>query len=107
MRTVLANFLCRHFEVDARSTAVDALAYLFRGNIPDLVLLDISLPGISGLEFLSEIRTNQFFRHIPVVIISGQDPDNWQEQVRAVGIQGYLQKPFDPQHLLNQMQHII
>lgn len=103
MRIVLESFLQKHFSVIARPTAVDALTYLFQGNFPDLILLDLSLPGISGMELLAELKTNQFFQHLPILIISGQAAERWADEARQMGVTEHLQKPFDPQLLLSKI----
>ena len=62
------------FEVSAFETAETALEALKTSSAPDLVLLDLNLPGMSGLEFLKNFRSN-YKATIPVIIVSARDAD--------------------------------
>lgn len=66
----------------------------------DLVILDIGLPGISGLDVCRRIKADERLRHIPVVFISGHHANQMRAQAFALGAAEYLTKPFELQHLL-------
>lgn len=73
---------------------------LARERCPDLILLDLNLPDISGEDVLATLRKEDLTRHIPVVILSG-DASPWQvEKLRGMGAIDYLTKPFAVPHLL-------
>jgi CheY-like chemotaxis protein len=77
-------------------TGLDRAAQLH----PDLVLLDLELPDISGEEVLAELRADPATSAIPVVVVTGDvDPDT-QYRVLAQGAQGCLVKPFEVTDLL-------
>ena len=57
-------------EIDDVRTAEDAISYLSSQNNPDLILLDLNLPGISGIDFLSWLKSNEYLNHIPVIVMS-------------------------------------
>jgi DNA-binding response OmpR family regulator len=68
---------------------------------PDLVLLDIMLPGIDGLDVCTQLRSNPQTRDIPVIMVSVKASD---EDIRAGlgrGADGYIPKPFDPFKLID------
>ena len=73
----------------------DAIAILSANEI-DMVLLDINLPGMSGLEVLSEIRTgsNKDYHEIPVIMISSRSGIEDIDQALEIGADSYLVKPF-------------
>ncbi len=60
---------------------------------PDLILLDIGLPGISGLEVLKRLRGSASCRRIPIIILSASDQDTDIEQSFNLGANSYLCKP--------------
>ena len=74
---------------------------------PDIILLDIGLPGGGGLLLLDRLRTNLHTREIPIVVVTAQTTTGLEAQVRAKGATGFLQKPFDKKILLDLMQQVL
>jgi two-component system response regulator len=78
----------------------EALDYLFRRGedrdapAPDLVLLDLRLPTVGGLDVLRRMRTDQGLSAIPVVVLTGSKDDEDLRECMALGAEGYLVKPF-------------
>jgi EAL domain-containing protein (putative c-di-GMP-specific phosphodiesterase class I)/PleD family two-component response regulator len=71
---------------------------------PDLVLMDLHLPGCSGIELTASIRAHPSFLHTPVVFLTGdQDPDR-QFEVLESGADDFLSKPIKPRHLIAAVQ---
>jgi EAL domain-containing protein (putative c-di-GMP-specific phosphodiesterase class I)/PleD family two-component response regulator len=67
---------------------------------PDLVLMDLHMPGISGAELTTMIRAHEAFLHTPIVFLTGDpDPDK-QFEVLELGADDFLQKPIRPRHLI-------
>jgi two-component system cell cycle response regulator DivK len=64
-------------------------------HAPDLVLMDIQLPGIDGLEALDRLRTDDRFASVPVVALTAQAMEGDRERFLAAGFDGYLSKPVD------------
>ncbi len=82
------------FEIQTANTGYQAgiLTEQFR---PDVILLDYKLPDINGTAVCRTIRSNANFEHIKIIIISGvADPDEIEE-LRAVGADDFIRKPFD------------
>ena len=79
-------------------TGDEALAALAR-TPPDLLLLDIQLPGMSGLELYDRIRANDRFKRLPVVFQTGGGREN-ADALRERGIATYVKKPFDLEELV-------
>jgi CheY-like chemotaxis protein len=91
------------YAVETASEGKQASAAVQR-LIPDLITLDITMPEKSGVGFYREIRENQLFKSIPVIIITGLSEDfrgfiSSRRQVPPP--EGYLSKPVDPQELLS------
>jgi len=81
------------------SNGFEALRMLPREQI-DLVLTDINMPDINGLELLSFIRSNPIYQDLPVVVISTEGSRKDIEKGLALGANEYLVKPFHPDQLL-------
>jgi two-component system response regulator GlrR len=83
----------------------EALAELARAR-PDLLLLDIHLPGMSGIELYDRIRADDRFEHLPVVFETGGGRDQAAE-LRERGIATYIKKPFDVEELMRFMKRLV
>ena len=64
-------------------------------HAPDLVLMDIQLPGIGGVEALGRIRADERTRAVPVLALTAQAMEGDRERFLAAGFDGYLSKPVD------------
>lgn len=82
---------------------VDALAKLEEG-MPDLVLLDITMPRMDGYEVCKQIRANPAGKNLPVVMISGKDGFFDKVRGRMAGTSGYVTKPFGPETLMKALE---
>lgn len=67
---------------------------------PDVVLLDISLPSLSGLEVLRTIRSTPEWKQIPVIMLTANGRPESIAEATTLGATEYLKKPFSPDHLL-------
>jgi two-component system chemotaxis response regulator CheY len=85
-------------EVIEAVSGFDALRLLPRGGY-DLVITDINMPNINGLELLQFIRKSERHRAVPVVLISTQSSDRDRQRGLALGANAYLAKPFTEQAL--------
>jgi CheY-like chemotaxis protein len=80
------------------------LAYEYR---PDVILLDLHLPDMSGSQVLDRLRANPQIGGIPVVIISADATTRQFERLQAAGARDYLTKPLDVKHFLKVLDDIL
>ena len=73
---------------------------LARESHPDLILMDIQLPGMDGLEATALLKGNDATRAIPVVALTALAMKGDEERIRAAGCDGYIAKPLDYKELL-------
>jgi len=64
-------------------------------SVPDLILLDLELPGLDGLSVARDLRRNSSFRKVPIIILSGHDPTEHKQSAIEAGCTDYLLKPLD------------
>jgi two-component system cell cycle response regulator DivK len=83
-------------EADDGQTGVDMAAQ----ESPDLILMDISIPGIDGIEATHLIKTNPDTAHIPVIALTANAMRGDRERFLAAGCDGYLPKPISTSDLL-------
>ncbi|MDW7643510.1 MAG: response regulator [Desulfuromonadales bacterium] len=86
------------FEVIEASNGFEALRILPREKV-DLVVTDINMPDINGLELVSFIKTNPNYQTTPLIIISTEGSERDREKGMALGADEYLVKPFSPEQL--------
>lgn len=64
-----------------------------KSKFPDVILLDLNMPKMSGIEFLTIIKDSEEFRHIPIVILTTSDNQKDLLKCYKIGISGYVLKP--------------
>lgn len=106
-RMTLASFLMPKkcevvFAVDAMQTFMMAL----RSN-PNLILLDINMPGGSGIEVLKRLRVSNRTQRIPVIVISSEQNPATESMARELGAVDFLHKPVDEKILANAVDHVL
>ncbi|MFC7533796.1 response regulator transcription factor [Actinoplanes sp. GCM10030250] len=74
---------------------------------PQLVVLDVSMPGLDGLGFCYELHSSPQTAHIPVIIVSGRGSPSDMDLGRMVGAEDYLVKPFAPADLVARVQRLV
>ncbi len=82
------------FEVDSTSDANNA-GFLVSNTRPDLILMDIEMPGIDGLELTRQIKADPAMRHIVVIAFTAFAMKGDEAKLRRAGCDGYIAKPFD------------
>ncbi|BCB08076.1 MULTISPECIES: response regulator transcription factor [Halomonadaceae] len=90
-------------------TAYDGEAALERINdsAPDLLLLDISLPGISGFDVLEHLRRSEATAQLPVIMLTAHGRDIEREKGLALGADDYITKPFSTQSLIEKVKSLL
>lgn len=93
-------------DVVEASSGFEALRLLPRGPY-DLVITDINMPDINGLELISHIRKSDAHKHTPVLIISTQSSERDRARGLSLGANGYLIKPFSQEALLDEVWRLL
>jgi CheY-like chemotaxis protein len=106
IRLLMSSFLKSEYNVVTKHDELTALSWLSKGNIPQLIILNISLPYINGIEFLNNIRSSGFFSQIPVIIVSDNENKLLKDKCHELGISAYLTKPFSPLDLQTSISKI-
>lgn len=107
IRLLLGNMLSKKYEVATMKDGLEGMAWLVKGNLPDLILLDMSMPRLSGPEFLKNIRQSGFFNDIPVIVVSGNEGEEDRRDCLKWGVSDYLTKPFNPINLKEKINVVL
>jgi two-component system cell cycle response regulator DivK len=90
----LATFLLQSAgHVVLTATDAEAALMLARGEHPELILMDIQLPGMDGLEATALLKRDEMTRSIPVIALTALAMKGDEERIRAAGCDGYIAKP--------------
>lgn len=95
MRTLLRM---KGYDVVVAEDGVQAIDLALK-NAPDLILIDLELPGLDGLSVIRNIRRNAKLCGVPIIIVSGHDPSRYEAAASAAGCTDYLMKPIDLERL--------
>ncbi len=95
-----------HFHVLLAGSGRDAIEIALR-ELPDIILLDVMMPGMDGPATLAELRKRDETRGIPVIFLTAKAQRHEVERYRMLGAAGVLTKPFDPMTLSDQVRTIV
>jgi CheY-like chemotaxis protein len=102
------SFLESKHVIHFANNGEEALEVLIRGEIcPDLILLDLNMPRINGIEFLLILKENENLKHIPTVILSTSDNQKDLEACYKIGVSGYVVKPLKYEHYVKKIENIL
>jgi two-component system cell cycle response regulator DivK len=76
-------------------------------EVPDLILMDIQLPGLDGYEVTRRIKTNPALKHIPIIAVTSYALSGDDQKAFAAGCDGYVTKPFSPKQLLAKIREYL
>ena len=108
IRRILTTLLeAASFEVDPVADGPTALQHLEGDGGYDLVLLDIMMPGATGLEVLDRMRSLEHRRGVPVVILTAKGQDADRDEAFNLGADDFVTKPFSPKKLLARIDEIL
>ena len=85
-------------DVYEAGNGIEALAELDRQPVA-VMLVDINMPAMNGIQLLTRMKQNDRLQHIPIVIVSTEGSTERIKELERIGIFGYLRKPFQPEQL--------
>jgi len=94
--TVIGDLLRPHYQVRVANSGMRALHLAYLEPLPDLILLDVMMPGMNGHEVLQRLQANPRSRHIPVIFVTALDQEQDQVGGFALGAVDYITKPIMP-----------
>ena len=105
-RSILAELFKNDYQILIASTGAEAWK-ICQEVIPDLILSDISMPDMGGLELCRRVKTHEFLSHVPVFLLTASSTILTQIAGSEVEADGYMTKPFNHQLLENEIKKLI
>lgn len=100
LRTLVrVNLEIDGIEVSEAVDGIEAMSML-RASAPDLVLLDIMMPGKDGIEVLEDVAADPELKDIPVILLTAKGEQEDLERGAILGARGHITKPFDPEQMV-------
>lgn len=106
IRTYLRTVLSESYNVSEASDGKSGLE-LARRIVPDIILSDIMMPIMDGLEFCQELKTDKAISHIPVILLTARNLDEQRAEGYEHGADAYIAKPFSLRLLLSRIENLI
>lgn len=104
---LLSGLLKATYKVKAATSGEKALMIANRAPVPDLVLLDVMMPGMDGYEVCRQLKAEGATRDIPVVFVSGHSSVEERQRGLDMGAAAYLSKPVDPEALYGVLEKLL
>jgi len=102
----LGNELMEHYEIIKAYDGKEALEVL-SGNVVELIVSDIMMPGMDGLELCKIIKSDVAYSHIPLILLTAKNTMRSKIEGLEIGADAYVEKPFDPEYLKVQIANLI
>ena len=94
------------FTVETADDGLQALSHI-RANPPDLVVLDLMLPGIDGFSVCAMVKRDQRFNRMPIIMLTARSQPNDRSTGEAMGADAYMTKPFRADELLAKIRELL
>lgn len=106
LSTLTALLNDQGYEVTAKATAEEALRFV-QSTAPDLILADIKLPGLDGLDFYKGIRKLEHCRTTPFIFLTAFNNLKAAMEAKRQGAAEYITKPFDFEYLISRVRELV
>ena len=95
--------------IDGRyfKSGTEAFAFIESGDVPDMILLDVHMPDISGFDILRHLKTQPAYRNVPVVFLTGDGDVRTETEGLHAGAADFIRKPFAAEVLLKRVRNIV
>lgn len=103
----LIRKVLKDYNVEIKTDGLEAMMWLTRDNRPDLIILDKEMPNLDGMKFLKGLRGSGIYRSIPVLFVSSWIDANFELELRDLQVKDFVQKPFNPETLLEKVQNCL
>lgn len=96
------------YVLQVKKNGQDGLLWLeqHKQNLPLVIILDLNMPEMDGISFLSTVKKHERFKYIPVIVFTSSDDPKDIERCYALSVAGYMVKPYQNKEFINTIQRI-
>ncbi len=95
-----------HYNVILANSGAKALE-MAAAQQPDIILMDVNMPGLSGYSVCLQLKKSPVTQHIPILLMTAMDDEETIAQAAQAGADGFVSKPFNIQHMFEQISHLL
>lgn len=103
----VVSMYLKEYDCIYHSSALQSIKWLANNDLPDLIVTDLRMPEMSGREFLKYLKSNEFYKNIPVIILSSEDSTSDRIKLLEEGAVDYIVKPFNPVELKMRIKNVL
>lgn len=107
IREMLAMVLEQSGFEAAQCADAEVANLILQERLPDLIVLDWMLPGISGIEWARRLKKDQFYREIPIILLTARGEEEDKVRGLEIGADDYMTKPFSPKELIARIRAVL
>ena len=103
---VAEDILKQYFQVSSVTSGEQALEFIVI-NVPDLILLDLNMPGIDGKETMNRMKASSIWKNIPIICLTADSSSETEIECLDIGAADFITKPFVPQVMLSRISRVL
>ncbi len=103
----MKQLLSKHVSVETANDGTDAVRKLEGGYVPDLIITDINMPQMNGLELISRVKQMAAFRFTPMLVLTTEYDEAKRAEAKRMGATGWLVKPVKGEQLLEVLKQVL
>ena len=107
LKVYIYNSLVNRYEVKDASNGCEAIDVIHGGWMPDIIVTDLMMPRMDGMELISNLRNDFGTSHIPILVITAKHEDDIQVKAMKYGADGYIAKPFTMELLTARIDNML
>ncbi|MBX7124695.1 MAG: response regulator transcription factor [Cyclobacteriaceae bacterium] len=107
LRLLLQEFFKRDFRVVPLKDGTETLQWLIKNELPTLAIIDLMMPGLSGLELIKTIRAKREWDELSIVVLSAKESSIDRVNALNAGADDFVVKPFNPEELRARINSVL
>ena len=104
---LLEFILKKDYTLIIHNNGLEAINWMDEGNMPDLIISDLAMPYVDGLDFVRSLKTSGYYRDIPIILLSAAYSLEELGNKLPYDFNLLLSKPFNPTHLKSEIKNLV
>lgn len=104
---LLEFILKKDYELVIHNNGLEAISWMDEGHMPDIIISDLVMPYVNGLDFVRSLKTSGYYRDIPIILLSAAYSLEDLAEKLPYNFNLLLQKPFNPNKLKESIQNLL